>query len=728
MDVRRYGPASSRKGGTASSPRCHRPAGAAAKPGGPPSGGHAAHPFPGGAAAAGTTTGPAAGTTTQSERTAAPRPKGSAPARTAGAAAARQAALLACWIAAGMIATWPRALCLLAGRLPAPAGPASRDPAAYVWDMWWVAHQVTRLGNPWHTGHMAAPVGAQLGYHTLMPLPGLLMTPVTLTFGASVSANLLSAAAPGLLCYAAYRAARLCLPAWPGRAAAAALFGLSPEMCWASWYQLNLALGALFLPLTLAAALRLRRGGGARQAAVLGLVTGAALLTDQESAVLAAMLAAAALATWLAPWRGRARECGSAAPHGMAAAEGSAVTRDTAATPGPAARLGLAALAAGVALAVASPQLISMAVQTLSGGADIPPAIEVTFYNNSGIGLAQMFAPSPRLDAFGLHALTRLYHEGRQLQPVIGYGLTLTLLAVAGAALASRSRGGRSLALLWLGSSVLALGTAPLLVKREYRPLAQRWYGVPISQVMPYSWLVHLPGMGGFREAARFTELGLLAAALLAGVAVNWLSIRARPALALVLAAALLETGWSGGMAVPGVRAGTIPAALPALDGPIAADHSPSVVVDVPFGLRGGLPITGGAFPPQTLVLATEDGHPLADALISRIPPQTLAGIRRYAFYKALLNAQGGPRQNSPSLLRQAWHSARRIDVGWVVAWQRRPAVLRVLRAAGFRLSYRADGAWVYRRTAACPLGRCWQHRHPGTPAGPARGGHRGAG
>jgi hypothetical protein len=233
--------------------------------------------------------------------------------------------------------------------------------------------------------------------------------------------------------------------------------------------------------------------------------------------------------------------------------------------------------------------------------------------------------------------------------------------------------------------------------------------------------------MAGFREAARFTELGLLGAAMLAGVAVNWLSHRARPALAVAVAAALLETGWSGGMAVPGVRVGTIPAALPALDGPIAADHSPSIVVDVPFGLRGGLPITGGAFPPQTLVLATEDGHPLADALISRIPPQTLAGIGHYAFYRALLNAQGGPHQDSLSLLRQAWHSARRINVGWVVAWQRKPAVLRVLRATGFRLSYRADGAWVYRRTAACPLGGCWQHQHHGTSAGPPGGGHPGA-
>ena len=43
-------------------------------------------------------------------------------------------------------------------------------------------------------------------------------------------------------------------------------------------------------------------------------------------------------------------------------------------------------------------------------------------------------------------------------------------------------------------------------------------------------------------------------------------------------------------------------------------------MVDVPFGIRGGMPVIGDGFSPETMVLATADGHPLADALISRIP------------------------------------------------------------------------------------------------------------
>ena len=71
-------------------------------------------------------------------------------------------------------------------------------------------------------------------------------------------------------------------------------------LAWRSWYELNLALGALFLPLALEAAVRLRRGGQARSAVALGAVLGAALLTDQESAVLAVIVAALMLVPWRA--------------------------------------------------------------------------------------------------------------------------------------------------------------------------------------------------------------------------------------------------------------------------------------------------------------------------------------------------------------------------------------------------------------------------------------------
>jgi hypothetical protein len=170
------------------------------------------------------------------------------------------------YLAAGIAVTWPLAT-YLRGRLP-----DIQDPASYVWSLWWVAHQVTHLGNPWFTPRLAAPVGVQLGYDTLMPLLGLLMLPVTLLAGPALSYNLLVVLLPGLLCYAMYRVARLWLTSEGGAVAAGALFGLSTMVSFQDWFHLNIAAGTLFLPLTLEAAIRLRRRPGIPRAVWLGWV------------------------------------------------------------------------------------------------------------------------------------------------------------------------------------------------------------------------------------------------------------------------------------------------------------------------------------------------------------------------------------------------------------------------------------------------------------------------
>ena len=103
-----------------------------------------------------------------------------------------QLGVLAGFVAAGIAVSWPR-VTYLAGRLP-----ATRDAGSYVWGFWWVARQVEHLGNPWFTRYIDAPAGAQLGLHALMPLPGVVMMPVTVVFGPSASYNLLSVVMPGV--------------------------------------------------------------------------------------------------------------------------------------------------------------------------------------------------------------------------------------------------------------------------------------------------------------------------------------------------------------------------------------------------------------------------------------------------------------------------------------------------------------------------------------------------
>jgi hypothetical protein len=111
----------------------------------------------------------------------------------------RHVVLLLIFIVAGIGATWPRFAYLSDHKLP-----RTTDVASFVWGFWWVAHQVTHFGNPFFTRYMAAPVGIQLGFSTLMPLAGWVMTPVTLLWGPSASFTLLSLVTPGLLCYAMY--------------------------------------------------------------------------------------------------------------------------------------------------------------------------------------------------------------------------------------------------------------------------------------------------------------------------------------------------------------------------------------------------------------------------------------------------------------------------------------------------------------------------------------------
>ena len=204
-----------------------------------------------------------------------------------------EAAVLAGFVASGVVVTWPRAM-YLAGTLP-----AGSDQSQYVWSMWWMAHQLTHLGNPWLTSYLAAPAGIRLGFDTLTPLLGAVMAPVTLVFGPSASYNLLAIVMPGLACYAMYRVARLWLPGRVGPVAAGAFYGLSGMVAFQDWRHVHTAAGCVFLPLAVEAAVRLRRGATIRGGVILGVVVGAAMLVNQEFAVLAAILAALLLLPWL---------------------------------------------------------------------------------------------------------------------------------------------------------------------------------------------------------------------------------------------------------------------------------------------------------------------------------------------------------------------------------------------------------------------------------------------
>ncbi len=609
-----------------------------------------------------------------------PAPPAEAGRGTPGHPVVRHLIVLAGYLAASIAVTWPRITYLVGGKLP-----ATRDAAVYVWDFWWIAHQVEHLANPWYTRAIAAPAGAQLGYHALMPLEGLLMMPVTVAFGPSASYNLLSVLMPGLMCYAMYRAARLWLPTQAGAIAAGAFFGLSSDMAWHAWYQLNLAAGALFLPLALEASVRLRRNPRPWQAVILGVVVGGCLLTDQESAVLVVILVTVVLLPWLVSRR-------SPAGDGQPPASWRA-------------KLLTVATSVVTALVVAAPQIAAMVAQTRSGGASFPAAVIDQYYTTSGSNLPGLFTLSPRVAGLGAGFLRSISYGGPIGDGVPTFGLILSLAALLGLVVGWRRRSTRLLGLFWLACAVLALGATIRFGNHVYVPFTQTWNRVRVSAIMPFTWFVQIPGMAGFREATRFVMLGLVPASLLAGAGFGWLAQRSRPLAAVVLVAGVLEAGWAGDAAV-GVWAGTpvpgvMPTTLPALDRPIAADHSSSLVVDIPFGVRGGVPLAGegAAFYPEDQVLATADGHPRAIAYLSRLPAPTLSAVRKNAFYMGLLKATNQP-DSYPVPMAAASANARHLNIGWVIVWQQTQAVRSYLAGTGFRLDYRADGAYVYRPAA----------------------------
>ena len=424
------------------------------------------------------------------------------------------------------------------------------------------------------------------------------------------------------------------------------------------WYHLNIAIGELFLPMALEAAVRLRRLPDARRAIILGLILGGVVLVNQESAVLAFILSGLALLPWLAR---------------RPSAE----------------RLKPAALASLVAAVIASPQLIVMAQQVAAGGASTRPGALAQWDATYGVGLTTLFAPSPRVASAGLTSVAALYHYGHPDEAVPTFGVALTALAVLGAVVAWRRTSTRRLALLWAGTAALALGPRLIIGDRTYIPVEHLWRGTRVSEIMPYTWLIQIPGLAGFREADRFALLGIIPAALLAGYGMGWLVSHARPVAVVAIALGVLEAGLTSTGPV-------MPTTMTALDRPIAADHSGDIVVDVPFGLRGGVRVYAAGSRRASLLLATADGHPRAVSYSSWVPQASIAGVARHEFYAGLVAAEyAKPRPTAQ--LRLARADARLMKVGWVLIWRWRPLVSSYLTSTGFHLAYRADGVCVYR-------------------------------
>jgi hypothetical protein len=661
----------------------------------------------------------------------------------------RHLVLILVYQGAGIAATWPRFTWLANGKMP-----ATSDVSSYVWDLWWVEHSLVHLQNPFFTTYWAAPVGMHLAFSTLMPLAGWIMAPITALYGPSASFGLLTIITPGLLCYAMYRAAKLWLNQ-PGAIVAGAFFGLASMLLWQNWYHVNIAIGTIFLPVTIEAAVRFRRNPRIVSAVVLGIALGCSILINQESTVVAVLLTIFILVPWLVGALIRNRELFAKAIKPLA-------------------------LGAVVGVVVGLPQLIAMLQQIIAGAANPPIGQLAMYYAQFGVSLPTLFSPSPRLANFDLGHLASSYSYYNSQQVMEGlptFGAVLTAAALLGIVVGWRKRSTWAWVGLWLGSAALALGTSltfgrncvisagiyhrpgkvyghfctqylPLMshmaaTKVVYKggPVGGVWKPVVASDVMPYTWLVRIPGLSGLREADRFALVGLIGAAMLAGLVIQFLSKRriTWPLIAVIVGLGALEAGWSGAPASsPGYPSnfgyhGTMRTVVPGLDRAILRDHSRSIVVDVPFGLRGGVGVTGQPIAPNALQIATHDEHPRSIAYTAWVSKLSIKGMAEHPFFRYLYVAQkaGGL---YPTRIAAARADLKTLNVGWVIQWRnvwtdhhqwgRYFRVTKYLEHVGFRKA--GDFCLVGHDLsgASCPRGQhVWLFKYkPGTPMDPLDG------
>ncbi len=181
-------------------------------------------------------------------------------------------------------------LLAVAGHLPAfrslttTTQCACKDGPQTDWYLGWTPYAVSHGRAPWLSTHLAAPEGVNLMWNTLLPLPGLLAAPITLTAGPLASRTVLAVLAfAGSATAMWWVAGRFATWSW-ARFAGGLLYGFSPYLVAQGTGHLNLSL--VMLPpvvLLLADELLVRQQRRAVVAgALLGVVALAQLLITEE--------------------------------------------------------------------------------------------------------------------------------------------------------------------------------------------------------------------------------------------------------------------------------------------------------------------------------------------------------------------------------------------------------------------------------------------------------------
>jgi len=181
------------------------------------------------------------------------------------------------------------------------------DPLGFVWFLAWLPHALAHGHSPFFTTALMAPQGANLLGSASIPLPSLLLWPVTALGGADLSYDVLATAALGFSAWAAYAALcrltqhRSC--AWLG----GAVYGFGGYMAGQATAHANLLI-AVFPPVAaiLLDDVRRRSRSPWRTGALLGCCAAAQVFVDEEilaTTLIMALVAAAVISLNSRPTR-----------------------------------------------------------------------------------------------------------------------------------------------------------------------------------------------------------------------------------------------------------------------------------------------------------------------------------------------------------------------------------------------------------------------------------------
>lgn len=504
------------------------------------------------------------------------------------------AAAAGVYAALAVVATWPL-LVHFHDQVPGSELWRSRtihtESLLNLWNLWWFRHALVDLGqDPFACQYVLYPLGANLWFHTLAPLHGLIGI-VLQSFGSLAAAQnamlFLDLIAAGVCSFAL--AVRLGLGRG-GALLAGALYAFSPAVfahLFAGHFEL---IASYWLPAMLLALLSLldSQAPRARHGILLGLLFVGAAYSSQYYFVYGAELLALAA---ICEWRRFSR-------------------------PALLAPLSVAALVVAIGLA---PLLWGFL------GADGPRPDEggassytdFDRFSGDAIGFAVPSFTHPILSR-PLYGLYDQLGAARSLPQETTTYVGLGVLALAGLGLAARRRAGQPVALLLaiaLVFSLLSLGSHLKLLGHET--------GIPLPGLL----LPEIPVMRLARAPGRHIVVAMLGFAVLAGA--GWERLGRRGLRGPILGLLAFEYA---ALPLPLLATQVAP-----VYHRLAETPGDFAVLELPFGVRDGRGALG--WPDNRQIFAqTVHGHPIVAAAVSRIPPETWRVIREMPLIGTLLD------------------------------------------------------------------------------------------